>query len=268
MNGDQRINKVVQRLNQSDLSVDITVQQPLNPRWVKDIADNFDEAFLGTIIVSRRPDGTYIVLDGQHRLAAAKAAGYVEQVDCLVYTGLTLAEEAALFLNFNRRKVVRPIDRFRVRVVEGDKDATTINNILHTYGWKLSAYKGTYMFCAVQAIETVYNGAGVERNGPRPDLVDSTMFTITNAWSGEGESVHNTIVGGVGQVFARYGTEVDRAALADRLSKVQPNTLISKTRALRDARKATSSAAMGEVIVGEYNTRRTVHRLADWRWVR
>lgn len=47
-------------------------QRILNMKNVAGIVKNFDPAKLGVLVVSRRGDGTYAVLDGQHRLAALR----------------------------------------------------------------------------------------------------------------------------------------------------------------------------------------------------
>ena len=51
-------------------------QRVLNMKNVNGIVRDFDPARLGVLVVNHRADGTYAILDGQHRLAALRRMGY------------------------------------------------------------------------------------------------------------------------------------------------------------------------------------------------
>src|SRR4051812_31723657 len=86
----------------SRLAVDASYQRPRNERKIRKIANNFDPDALGVLYVSKRADGTYVILDGQQRHAALIEMGWQDQqVPCHVYTGLSVADEARLFGEYN-----------------------------------------------------------------------------------------------------------------------------------------------------------------------
>src|SRR5690242_16192920 len=77
-------------------------ERKYNARRAKRIAQTIDPDALGVLYVSKRRDGTYVVIDGQHRRGAFIELGWGDQkMPCHVYHGLTLADEARLFAEFN-----------------------------------------------------------------------------------------------------------------------------------------------------------------------
>ena len=92
--------KQMAKVKCKDLKVDDRYQRPLKNR-VNQIVKNYDPMLVGTIVVSRRKDGLYIV-DGQHRVAALlDLFGDEAEVDAQIYYNLTVEEEADLFLRIN-----------------------------------------------------------------------------------------------------------------------------------------------------------------------
>jgi hypothetical protein len=118
----------VRELPANVLTVDPRVQRVLDPRRVQRLAEHWNELMVGVLTVSHRTDPldptaeSYVVLDGQTRLGAFRhplVCGPTTSapVLCQVYEGLQLPEEAAMFLQHNDRKSVRPIDNYRLSLV-------------------------------------------------------------------------------------------------------------------------------------------------------
>lgn len=67
-------------------------------------------------------DGKFYIIDGQHRYYAAIAKG-IEDLPCIVHTGLTKEDEARLFVRLNTsRKTLKPIDTFRANIICGNEN--------------------------------------------------------------------------------------------------------------------------------------------------
>lgn len=246
------------------LIIDSTVQRPLDKRKADKMAAEMNLDAIGLICVSRRTNGTYAIIDGQHRVDALRTCGFVaEPVSCEVYHRLTLADEAAMFRLRNNRVAVQKIDLFRVRVIEGDKVANAINDMVARLGWHIQPHGNDGDFAAVHALETVWN---LDPDG-NPPAAERALAAITAAWGHNPDGVHRAIFGGVGAIFARYGTEVDSGDLIDRLAKFPgaPNNLLGKARGLRDLIGGTLPSAVAEIVVEEYNRRRKTRALRPWR---
>jgi hypothetical protein len=129
-------------LRVNEINVDTTYQRDLDEGHSKKIAKKFDRKACGAIMVARRKDGTYWVIDGGHRLDAAKKAGE-EFILCLVYNVENAGEEAYLFVSLNSgRKNVHPVDRFRAALVSGEQLETAIFSFLKKKG--LSVARGKH----------------------------------------------------------------------------------------------------------------------------
>lgn len=266
---------IFQRIHVSQLHVDPMVQRATDLVRAKGMGGKFDINATAALIVSHRDDGKYFVVDGGHRLAAALFAGYDGKLLCIVHEGMTQAEEAALFLLLNDSKLVQAIDKFRVRVMARDLAAVHIHDALDKYGWRIStATRSVGAFAAVGAIEKVYYGAGILPAGNvYYGLLDSVLFTLTKAWDRNPAGAHSAIVGGLGQLFARYvigpsgkGGQIDLDKLVHEMSKTRPVDLVASAKGIRVSQGGTVSAATAKVLVGLHNKSRRTNRLPDWRW--
>jgi hypothetical protein len=117
-----------------DLIVDRVYQREPNVRTIAKMAAHWRPELAGVLEVSRRADGHYVVLDGQHRLLAARAAG-VEHVRCLVHEHLTPKQEAAMFVDLNTQRT-RPKSSaiFNGNLAAGDPVALAIEAAVITSG--------------------------------------------------------------------------------------------------------------------------------------
>jgi hypothetical protein len=252
----------------SKLTVDGDVQRSVNHARVERILKDFNPAALGVIVVSARDDGTHHIIDGQHRAAAVRALGDEEApMTCLVYHGLTRADEAAMFRRLNNTQVVQPLDKFRVRVVEGEPVAVRLNQILNQHGWHLGTNKDDGCFASVAALDKVQGG---KLNGPGDtyEICDTLIQVITKAWGHNADGMRREIVEGVGALLLRYNTRVDLPKLVDQLAGYSggPLGLVGSARGLKNFRGGTLPDALAEVVVELVNKgRRGPSRLPEWR---
>jgi hypothetical protein len=97
---------------------------------LKYMEGNFTWAHCGALIVSKTDQG-FAVLDGQHRLAAAKARGDITEMPCMVITGHDFKEQVSSFVIINTKRVaLNHIAKFHAAAAAGDPDAVSIKAIL------------------------------------------------------------------------------------------------------------------------------------------
>lgn len=243
----------------ADLIVDPDVQRDLDQRRVSKIADELNLDALGVVTVSHRQNGTYHIVDGQHRVAALKLAGDDgEKVMCRVFDSLTVQEEAELFRLLNNTAKPMAVDLFRVRVVEGDEVAVDIARLLADQGWRISWGTAQAGFSAVVALERVYRQEAA--------AAEKAISTVTRAWGHDSAAADGRLVEGIGLVYLRYGITVESADLVERLAKSgTPSRLIGKARDLRDLIGGTVTKSLAEIVVELYNARRKTKALPPWR---
>lgn len=209
----------IQMISLSDLTVDLAVQRQLNKHRAVRMSWNFDWDLFGVITVSSRSDGRYVVLDGQHRVEAARLAGYGDaKVSCEVFSNLNVEHEAGVFLGRQQFKIVSAIDEYRVLKAKKDPMAEDIERIVQSHGWrvdrKLKADDGRAI-SAIRALETLWRR---DQNGERR-LIDRTLGILTKAWGHDRDAVTATLLTGMGGFIATYGEKVNDARLSDRLAK-------------------------------------------------
>jgi hypothetical protein len=158
------------------LTIDPRIQRGEEGPEINHIAANFNPAALGTFTLSRRGDGTIVVLDGQQRRAAALKIDYSEQVQAIVHENLTLPEEAQLFLDLNYRRSVNSWTNFRIARTAGDELAQAIGVVLDELHIPLGGPKGfsavvmarrvakrqgglTHLHWALRQVQAVYDPA-------------------------------------------------------------------------------------------------------------
>lgn len=261
----------IRKVALDEITIDPRVQrvEGVDQRRVNKTAEVFDPDALGVLILSQRADGTLVCLDGMHRRAFARQAGWKEPVDARVFTGLSLAEEAALFLLYNDKKDPSAISRFGARVLAGDEVAVDINNIAQSYGWTIRQGADPGSLAAVDALERVYRTAtGTLSTGAYPAITTRTLSVLTGAWGHDPQAVRAELLGGVAQMHGRFDKAVDPQKLIHELQNTQPRALVGKAKTLRDVQGGTVPAAMAKLLVGLHNNRRRSNLLPDWVWTR
>lgn len=242
-------------------------QRPLTS-FVEKIEREFDPALVGTICVSERPRHKYAIIDGQTRAEGMRRTGLTD-APCIVYTGLSPAEEAELFSKFQtERRGMTSSSRFKAQVIAGHPDAVAIQQIVEAAGLSVDQNtKNNNAVAAVGAMEFVYQGTFGRRgkdNGKHPELLRTTLQVITEAWPRLPDTAKSAVmIRGLGWYLARTPEGKQRTNLPDmerlvsRLKKVTPSDLAKRAEALREGRgmSGNSPAYMAEAIEAQYRKR-------------
>lgn len=203
------------RMPLSKLIIDKAYQRELDQRRVNAIAENFNPALLGALEISVR-NGKAAVFDGQHRLAALKKLK-ADDAPCLVHEGLSIPEEAALFVSLQaQRKNLRPIDKFKARLVAGDVTAMAVNQIVSDVDLTV----GDSGIRAVTALERIYKREGEE-------ILRSTLSTVRILWDGDDRYVDGYLLEGMAQFLRGYGNRIDKPEIK-RLRAVAPTAILRR----------------------------------------
>jgi hypothetical protein len=129
-----------------DLVIDPRIQRGEETAEINRMAPLWNEAAIGTLTLSERilPDGQreLVVLDGQQRRATGLKVGHKNKVQAIVHEGLTVAEEAELFLLLNTRQSVNSWTQFRIARTAGDPLAQAVGVILDELHIPLGSPKG------------------------------------------------------------------------------------------------------------------------------
>lgn len=139
------MNQVISMLPVDELNVDMRYQRDENSQLVKKIVEHFEEALFSPLVVSCRTNKgkkSYYVVDGQHRLSAAKKLGYTE-VPCFVYDNLPTMREGMLFVNqqmASRRLTPRDVYKANLFISDPLNTDVIIDKTLKKYDHRLGAH--------------------------------------------------------------------------------------------------------------------------------
>jgi hypothetical protein len=238
----------VEWLPVSALHIDERVQRAIIAPRVRHLVSNFVPEKVNTppLVVSLRADGRYYVLDGSHRVTAARKAGYGElRVKCEIHHNLTLPQEGALFLSANDSRPVSPVDKYRIGLVAGDPATQEIEGIIAGFGLRVASNSSDGVVRCVDALYRLH----------AKNLLEETLEVTTAAFGTRSEALEQLVLRGISEVVGRYNGQLDRPALVKKLSKRSGAAagLIADARALSAIRPISKSRALAEIVVDTYN---------------
>lgn len=240
----------VTAVNVDEIFADPTYQRELDAGRARTMAATWDRRLAGILEVSDRgEDATprYAIVDGQHRWAAAQKLDPPPALVANVHSGLTIADEAALFDKLNRqRRQPTTWDHWRARRTAGDPDVATIERLAAKHGLVIeSAPKDTHLRCTA-TVEKLLTLGG-------PELVDDTLGLIVDVWGRRMDAFDAPIVHGVGLILHRLREPIDLERLSESLLDVMPRQLKTQAVALRDITTGSQSVLVAIAIMAIYN---------------
>jgi hypothetical protein len=135
-----------------DLRVDHTYQRQPRPRLIEEIANAFNWACFGVVVVMRRASGVYYVVDGQERLLAhvlwaERNPEFVRRtkglVPCVIFPSTGREQEAVAYHMLNvHREALSPIELYESAVVAKMEPYTEINHWLREYDLRVGEPRG------------------------------------------------------------------------------------------------------------------------------
>lgn len=245
----------------SDLHIDHDQYQrrPVEAH-IRRIAREFDPDLFGRLVVSHRANGSYYVIDGQHRLSAIAKMGWLDQrLPCIVYEDLSIEREASLFvLTQDNRRPIHAVDRYRARLVAGDPLTLEIEAALQRHGFQVTKGTARNAIQAVSALVQVAQG--------KPGDLDAVLSVLRAAWDGEASALNSSMILGIAAFRQRYRDRYDHERLVSILQTIAPPKLLA------DARNGVSLSTdyhslryrVAVMIANRYNQRLTTRRLPPW----
>lgn len=196
----------------AELRIDPQAQRSLNERRAQQIADNFVEEAVGSIVVSSRVDGGLYVVDGMHRKRACELLGH-KVMFAEVHHDLTVRDEATLFLIRNRESnKPAPLDNYKVGITAGLPLFIDTETVLRRHALTVGSKNGPHMVKAVASVLRI-----TETHGP--DILDRTLGVAEAAWGREARTWDGVILAGLGEFLGRHGDDVDDQLLAMKLAR-------------------------------------------------
>lgn len=191
----------------AELKIDPSYQRDISSSQsqalIRRIAQQWDWDLCQPLVVARRVDFVerLFVIDGQHRLAAARLRGDIDQLPCVIVTYASSAEEAASFVALNQqRQHLSQLDIFRAAVSSGDEEAQAIAAAIADAGLSIAPHTNITawkpgMVSNIGRIRTEWRS-----KGPLP--IKLALRAMGRAFEGQVLQYAGTIFPGVSAVCA------------------------------------------------------------------
>jgi len=179
---------VLQYCAPDQLQIDANYQRALDTAQsqslIRKIAVQWNWELCQPLFVARRVDGRLYVVDGQHRLAAAKLRGDLWQLPCVVASFTSAKEEAAAFVKLNQqRRPLTRLDLFKAALAAGDMEACQIGIALNDTGLRVASGSNNQTMAPgsisnVGGLQRCYRAHGVQ-------ILTAALEILAKAWPGE-----------------------------------------------------------------------------------
>jgi hypothetical protein len=243
----------MQMLDKKMLKVDQSYQRNAAVGKSRAIAAKFKWGGFGVIVVCRRSDGVYFVLDGQHRVIGAMLRDDIQKIPCLVFEGLPLEEEAALFVIYNKnRKSMNGLELWKAQVLAKDPETIAASITLEKYGYRIlsSARKdGTDVSCP----QTVWS---LQHDG----TLDGILKFVTDVWIDNPSRADQKVLLGVNAFRSSLKKEIGQSINDDLVVKffksIPLAVLLKRASVVTELSQTSAHIAFGFAMKEAWNKRR------------
>ena len=197
---------VLQYLPPAELRIDASYQRSLDASasraLIRKIAQFWNWDLCQPLVVSRRDGSEFYVIDGQHRLAAARLRPDIGQLPCVVVEYTSSADEAASFVHLNQqRRPLNVLDVFKASVASEDPEAVAISDAIIAAGLCIAPHTNNQAWKP----QMIGNISGIQKawRERSPAATLSALKVIAKAWPDQGKRFAGSMFPGIVEVCHR-----------------------------------------------------------------
>jgi len=235
-------------------------QRIIKPEKIKEMVGDWQPQSIMTPEVSFR-DGVYWLIDGNHRRVAAAQLGFTH-LYCKIHTGLTIEEEARMFVTMNGKRTAPTIgDLFKAKLAYNDTSAVALRDTIENECGLQLKLNGKSTETGIPLTSTLYK---MWENAGHNEF-KQTIETIKAMWLGYPKAWNSAFIIGVNH-FLYVHPEVSFKEFDKKLCGTLPAVIIS--RATGSTTGNMNSQTIYRVLVDYYNIKRRSGRLEYLNLVR
>lgn len=187
-----------------ELKIDPSYQRSIDTgasqKLIRQIAEQWDWDVLDILKISRRPDDSLFLVDGQHRRAAAELRGDIPQLPCVLKRCSGPDEEARLFMAANRgRKRMSRLDDFRAALAAGDQEMVVIDRLVRVADLKIAGHELANRIGPGELVNVVGLRNQLRRHGE--DVLGAALKLIGEAFPDEVLAAPSALVGALIEIL-------------------------------------------------------------------
>lgn len=202
-----------QMLDKNAIKIDHDNYQrdPKNISLITKMASEWSWVACGAISVAIRDDGEYWVMDGQHRLLAAKRRADITHVPCMIFLIQDIKDEANGFLRLNTlRRPLSGVEKFKASVTGEDKNASEVDHLLRLYGYKVASSGGQWSVKCVSTLQKIASES--------VDTLKEILSIYRDCF--DGQRIHERVVLGLVEIAKRQAADISSRRFRDRCALI------------------------------------------------
>lgn len=228
------------------LVIDHNYQRELDSKHAQNILNDFMWRHFQIVTVTPIDDGLYAVIDGQHRVNAARNHPKIDEVPCAVLPHMSVEERALGFAQMNRvQKHIGSLALYWASLAGGDKECVALAQLMERVGVKVMMYPVTNAKLAKMSTTAIsLIRRSVKRFGEEP--MENTLLAMGGAWPEE-EGVFSFQMIKAVEYLIRI-KRIPKDTMIKTLEKARPFMFIADARELSGVGKVRIATALVEVI--------------------
>lgn len=210
------------------------------------------------VAVAKRRDGSYWVIDGQHRVLAARKRHDIQELPCMVFEVDTIEDEANGFISVNTvRGAMSAVEKFRALKISRDPQALLAAELLSDFGYHAtrSATGPGQIGCIAMLLNFIRQS---------PDVCRSVFGLVVDLV--EGGPINDRLFGALFMLelhLAKHRESIFRAHNLNAIRELGADRLIVETRRASEYFGKGGARIWAQGLINILNKRRRTRRLPD-----
>jgi len=256
---------MVMKLVVSELLVDYVYQHKPYRDAILDLGKNFQAHLCGLILVNIRADGRKFIIDGASRVQVHIDKG-IRYIWAEVMRGLTVQQEAAVYLIRAKNKQRQPVDWFHASVIAGDPECLIIQSILDERKIGIVSFateRGTPDYKATMScVQTLLR---IVRRDPSGHRLSETLDLILDTWGYAKAGLSKGFLESIHGFLAQHANEISRPSFISKVGATEIVDILEMARGLRfnTIPRMSLRSATQRNIVELYNVGRSKGRIVN-----
>lgn len=236
---------------------DNNYQRDIVSSRLRKILKEFNWRYFQPVTLSPQDDGTYAVLDGQHRVEAARLHPDLDEVPAIIVVMDGLREEADTFVKVNTsRTAVSAIDKYYAGLIAEDPTALMIKRVCDRAGCGIAYAQGKEKAGQTNAVTAVGRAA----NAYGEKATAEAMRLLSEAWPKDKRALKGTLINGLARVIrCNDGCDLDHMCAV--LRKQDLETFTANFEAIRKIAGGSAEVAIAKTLAEQYNRGKRVNLL-------
>ncbi len=230
-----------------DLVIDRTYQREAHGFHAHRILSKFQWAYFQCVTVTDIGKGKFAVIDGQHRVLAARNHPLLTEVPVVVVDAPTVALQAQGFVTMNEvHKRITPIEMYWAGIAAENPDYLELESVLKAVGVKVHHVSG---YSVLPAMTTCAVGTclkNLRRSGR--DSIENALRLLATTWPNKHSVFVSTLIDAVAMLL-KTTTEYTFVELSRAMKPFEPIKLINLGRTFAAEYEVSISQGISTVII-------------------